>query len=139
MSTKIEDLSVAQVVEAVRKLAEERPDFAYWDQPERKAWLKANGIDNGFARCSYLGAYAPRNAFDGGSEASYEGEGCIVGQALSSLGVSDADLRSIEGEGAGFLPMRGGRSAWLIDVQVKQDAGLSWSDAVKHADRMEGN
>ncbi|GAA1411999.1 hypothetical protein AUR04nite_00280 [Glutamicibacter uratoxydans] len=134
MTTKIEDLRAAQVVEAVRKLAEERPDFVYADQPERVAFREAHP---GMKECSYLGAYVPSEIDP--TFASYEGEGCIVGQALARLGVSRDDLVEVEGESAKYVMVGNSmpltyEPGWLSVVQSEQDEGRSWAEAVARGD-----
>lgn len=116
MSTNI--ITSAQVVAEVRKLAEERPDFVYRSQP-------GSSPD-----CSYLGAYMPEEG------EPYTGEGCIVGQALTRLGVDETALRTVEGQGArGALVDLGIQCSqvdldWLSEVQSYQDDHRSWRQSV---------
>lgn len=114
----------ADVVKEVKKLAKERPDFNYKNQEG----YKKNG-------CSYVAA----------TIGSDKGEGCIVGQALSRLGVSRDDLVEqdsyiSEGVTAGsalenliYDTTEAKDVVFLNAVQKAQDSGFTWSEAVKVA------
>lgn len=124
------DITVENVVREVRMLATEQPDFIYTSQPERAELSPSTG------QCSYLGAvqYQPG------------GHACIVGLILTRLGVPNETLQHLEGDGAsgvvctltGVGLSRDATSTplmtWLDDVQAKQDWGMSWAEAVAHAD-----
>lgn len=119
------DFTVKDVVREVRRLAEEKPDFVYTEQ---------EGCDNNLGACYYASADGQGN-----------GAGCIVGQALGRLGVSQKALEDLDGvEGAAVFtvlptiipvaPDDGGMLNWLSDVQTGQDIGYQWGTAVKSAD-----
>ena len=127
------ELTVEAVVAEVRKVAAERPDFIYTDQPERVARADKLKMSHTSLGCSYIGAFPA----DPGE--SPVGHRCIVGQALKRLGVLDADLEPAEGQSASSLLtfIKGTSpigSAWLNMLQGAQDTGRSWSKAVAHAD-----
>lgn len=111
------------VINEVRKLAAERPDFIYTQQGQ--VW------DN-YSTCSYVSAKLGETY----------GEGCIVGQALQRLGVSKDRLDNLEGNGASsvladleILPVGDkGTLSWLDRVQLKQDLGLSWGESIVRVD-----
>lgn len=114
------------VVNEVRKIAAERPDFVYATQEGRD--LPSS--------CSYVGAIA---GFDGG-------EGCIVGQALARLGHTKEELFRQEAMSADMAVSRLGYrlssvglgyanpEVWLQRVQSEQDRGKSWGEAVANTD-----
>lgn len=116
----------AELIQEVRKIAEERPNFIYSDQP--------NGTHS---LCSYFGRAI-------GDEA---GSPCIVGQALKNLEVPMEVLREAEQEGKdsdiskvldrGYVDIEytGSEAMWLAKVQMKQDDGNSWAEAVEEADK----
>lgn len=103
--------TIEQVIAEVRRLADEKPDFVYPRPPG--------------GSCKYT----PDN----------EQPGCIFGQALSALGWRFA-LPEIEGHGiAGALqrlnidtPPR--QTRWCAEVQIAQDGGQPWGEAVQLAD-----
>jgi len=125
------NLTIPAIIAEVRKVAAERPNFVYAEQPERVALVERMGTINGNLECSYLGAF---NVETG---AEPVGEGCIVGQALKRLGVNDGHLRDHEGRSASSVvaSLTGNYkgSGWLNLVQSGQDGGLSWAEAVAGA------
>lgn len=125
------NLTIEAIIAEVRKVAAERPDFVYAEQPERVALVKRLNILNGALDCSYVGAY------EGSVDTDQAGEGCIVGQALKRLGVSSYQLRNVEGRSAssaiGYLTGSTKGTGWLNLVQSGQDGGLSWSEAIANA------
>ena len=120
-------ITLQQVVDKVREVAKERPEFVYRDQP-------GAGADE----CSYTSA----------AIGSDEGEGCIIGQALMRCGLSREMLEEMQdGKACGisdFLPVlighveqasyRDPRVRWMLVAQNAQDTGSSWADAVAQAD-----
>jgi hypothetical protein len=82
--------------------------------------------------------------------------GCIVGEALSALGVPEEVLRRLDGADTRWDPTFGSPvgwgadeatgilgeylaaeaigSPWVIEVQGNQDQGMTWEDAVEAAD-----
>src|SRR5690606_1231334 len=113
----MKQIDIKDVVKEVRRLAEEQPDHVY-SAPE------------GEEICSYV--------------TGKDGKGCIVGQALSRLGVPESALRGIEGEGAyalpELIPYLAGREdkrsrRWLTLIQSRQDGGRTWWQAVTEADQ----
>lgn len=136
----------AEVVQEVRKIAEQSPDFIYGAQLN-------SGVD-----CSYVGSITcaeykyvhpdqkskPESVI---IEEYYEklanGElesPCIVGQSLQNLGVSQDMLLHFEGQTADTVveyfadESTSNDLQWLYDVQNKQDNGSSWGEAVKATD-----
>jgi hypothetical protein len=115
------------VVQEVRKIAAERPDFIY-----RKPQYKSNGVLVDSASCMYIN--------------SPEGEepipGCIFGHALLNLGVEPDRIRKYEGAIASSIVRNLLREAtvdvlnadWMNKVQDAQDDGVAWGDAVASAD-----
>lgn len=116
--------TVADIWAEVQKLADENPGFVY--RPQR---------GGGYARCSYLPD--PANP-----------EGCIVGAALSRLGVAQELLEAYEGSAAaGLIEAALGRDPHVRnryekrlikiigEVQAYQDAGWPWGEAVGRARR----
>lgn len=117
---KVYEFTPEDVLAEVIKLAEERPDFVYKAQA-------GSLVDEG---CSYLTAGLRTLA----------GEGCIVGQALTRLGVSDEDLYEVEGDSAiGAVARLRGENLTefsrtiqkLGAIQSWQDHGYSWGVAVR--------
>ena len=124
-------ITLQQVVDKVREVAKERPEFVYRDQP-------GAGADE----CSYTSAGIDTD----------EGEGCLIGQALMRCGLSRETLAQLQdGKAVGisdFLPVlvghveqesnrnttRDPRVRWLLAAQNAQDTGSSWADAVAQAD-----
>lgn len=138
-------ITVDDVVREVRKLATEQPDFNYKGQ---------EGVDNGGMSCSYLAGmtstqYKDSELSESGltySEARTQGilgKGCIVGQALTSLGVPADALYKFEGMVADYTvgsitghseESVSGKLLWLLEVQNSQDVGNPWGSAVEYAD-----
>lgn len=116
-------LTLDQFKEQVLKLAEENPDFVYLDQ----------GFEDVIG-CSYLGASL---------EDHTEGVGCIMGQAMTALGVSDDDLYAWEGLPIGTILNKPGlfsdvkdcsferKTLFFERVQSSQDMGVAWGLAVQ--------
>ena len=139
-------ITVDDVVREVRKLATEQPDFNYKNQ---------EGVDNGGMSCSYLAGMSSTQYKD--SELSKSGltynearqlgmlgNRCIVGQALSKLGVSDETLLDFEGMGADYTVGSNvepsdshnySKLVWLLVVQSLQDEGNNWAESVLRADK----
>lgn len=115
------NFTIDDVVTEIKKLAQERPDFNYLTQPMEDSTLRTLRTSN----CSYISA--SRNVQDG--------EGCIVGQALTRLGVSRNELVSFEGQPASTVLRRlvpdydikdVSKVVWINDVQERQDNGADW-------------
>lgn len=111
--------TTAQIIDTVRELANENPDFVY----ERPLVENAHGVTVESSRCQYLHA---------------DGPGCIMGHALSRQGISVPV--SFEGKGIndvlrafGFAPTDE-QARWLNNVQRSQDKGNAWSFAVVDGD-----
>lgn len=111
-----------RLVDAVRKLAAENPDFMYTRQDASNPTP-----DEVFAACNYYPT---------------EGnpQGCIIGAAMRSLG-HDLDapawrcIAAYEALGDTFgEAIDHGTQAWATAVQANQDAGMTWSQAVRAAD-----
>ena len=139
-------ITVDDVVQEVRKLATEQPDFNYKNQ---------EGVDNGGMSCSYLAGMTSTQYKDSAlsksgltySEARSKGilgKGCIVGQALTRLGVPDEALYEYEHMGADYAvgsivghseESKAGELLWLLVVQNLQDAGNNWAESVLRADK----
>ena len=118
--------TATQVIEEVRRLAEEQPDFVYSEQEGAAG-----------SECSYFGCAIGNTA----------GQACIVGQALDNLYVDMSDLKRKEDNGYGIgiagalewkvvdIPYTEREARWLGDVQYHQDLGESWARAVVLADK----
>lgn len=118
--------TATELIQEVRKIAAERPDFIYSGQPNGSHCL-----------CSYFGRAI-------GDEA---GSPCIVGQALKNLEVPMEGLREVEHAGEdsdistvldrGYVDIEytGSEAMWLAKVQMKQDDGETWAKAVEEADK----
>lgn len=126
MSEKV--VTTADLIVEVRKIAEAEPDYVYGDEDDRSG-------------CSYF-----TDRFG-----TTKGNPCIVGKALRNLEVDTSILRRREAYShsdriafalvEGFVPVVSTvivERDWLNSVQDYQDVGLSWSEAVKNADRMVG-
>lgn len=116
------------MVREVRRLAAERPDFVYEDQPDSL----------GAGVCFYYGA-----------DGKGGGTGCIIGEAAKALGASPATLQCMD-DSVDFgdvlaialdIPpfiddTQGEHEArrWLATVQGYQDSGMDWGSAVAKAD-----
>lgn len=107
-------LNATDVVNEIRKVAAEQPDFIY--------------NEGGLAECMYT-----KNT-DGSPG------GCIVGRALMRLGVEEEDLVESDGQFASRvlsdLGISGDRFVmlWIAEVQEVQDGGKTWAEAVQSAD-----
>lgn len=139
-------ITVDDVVQEVRKLATKYPDFNYKNQ---------EGVDNGGMSCSYLAGMTSTQYKDSAlsksgltySEARSKGilgKGCIVGQALTRLGVSDETLLDFEEMGADYVVGSNvepsdshnySKLMWLLVVQSLQDEGNNWAESVLRADK----
>lgn len=114
------DFTPEDVEREIRALAEERPDFVYTAQVSD---------DPDDVMCGYVGEQAH----------STKGEGCIVGQALQRLGVTEGDLLAFDGSTATlviqeFTGQDDQESVrWARAVQAQQDQGVSWGDAISFA------
>lgn len=74
-------------------------------------------------------------------EAEDEVPGCIVGQVLHHLGVSLEDLKKVEGDNALAVLRRlrvnsGGYGSLLVEIQRRQDDGLSWGESIRGGAQM---
>lgn len=117
-----------ELIEEVRKIAKENPDFVYAKQEGR------TNDDN----CSYFGRAI-------GDET---GTPCIVGQALKNLEVDTSALKEYEvlsiGSAIGDVLARelvaveytDSERQWLDRVQYSQDIMGSWGEAVVYADKL---
>ena len=118
--------TATELIQEVRKIAAERPNFVYGKQ----------GVDND--SCSYFGR-------DVGDET---GSPCIIGQALKNLGVDTSRLKEAEDHLADDLVISSALDAghieiaytdreaqWLLHVQTKQDSDETWAKAVEEADK----
>lgn len=119
-------LTIEALEREVRRLAEANPDAEY------RAYVP-EGED--FASCWYTTGTA------GGQV------GCLIGQAIRNLdkemydriaGYEEEKRRSVEicmmrDVFVGFPEV----SNWLREVQYHQDSGLSWSQCLEEADRLE--
>lgn len=139
-------ITIDDVVREVRKLATKYPDFNYKNQ---------EGVDNGGMSCSYLAGMTSTQYKDSAlsksgltySEARSKGilgKGCIVGQALTRLGVPDEALYEYEHMGADHAvgsivghseESKAGELLWLLVVQSLQDEGNNWAESVLRADK----
>lgn len=139
-------ITVDDVVREVRKLATKYPDFNYKNQ---------EGVDNGGMSCSYLAGMTSTQYKDSAlsksgltySEARSKGilgKGCIVGQALTRLGVPDEALYEYEHMGADYAVGSNvepsdshnyNKLVWLLVVQSLQDEGNNWAESVLRADK----
>ena len=139
-------ITVDDVVQEVRKLATKYPDYNYKNQ---------EGVDNGGMSCSYLAGMTSTQYKDSAlskygltySEARSKGilgKGCIVGQALTRLGVPDEALYEYEHMGADYVVGSNvepsdehnySKLTWLLVVQSLQDEGNNWAESVLRADK----
>ena len=117
-------VNTKQMIEEVRKIASENPEFVY---------------GGAVTSCSYFG----RTIGD------TSGQCCIIGQALKNLEVDTEQLFSAEVRGDGptfrqavheklvdILVGHPQELDWLDRVQRGQDNGWSWSYALIDADKM---
>lgn len=117
-----------ELIEEVRKIAKENPDFVYAKQVGRTT------DDN----CSYFG----RAIGDG------LGTPCIVGQALKNLelDISALEIHEVQGLGIAIgvvlerellgIAYTETDRRWLDRVQFSQDLMGSWGEAVEYADKL---
>lgn len=117
-----------ELIEEVRKIAKENPDFVYAKQEGRTT------DDN----CSYFGRAI-------GDET---GTPCIVGQALKNLEVDTSTLKKYEEHNAGMaigdvlereildVKYNNTELNWLNRVQFSQDIMGGWGEAVEYADKL---
>lgn len=118
--------TATEVIEEVRRLAAEQPDFVYSNQ----------GGAGG--ECSYFGCTVGDSS----------GQACIVGQALANLNVDMSDLKHWEDKGYGMgiaealekkvvaIPYTEREARWLDNVQYPQDFADSWTVAVEEVDKL---
>lgn len=121
-------MTTPPIIQAVRDIAAARPDFQYTEQEGYES-LKG---------CSYISV----------RPGSTQGEGCIIGQALSKVGIELDAVKKQEFnttsspavdtlatefpewfEGCGDNEIN-----WLTIVQERQDNGERWATAVESAD-----
>lgn len=117
--------TASELIIEIRDLAQLFPDFIYTEQEGSRD------------ECSYLGAAIGHRT----------GKACIVGQALTRLGVTDEVLEGVEEVPASTAvriasgdtwPDRQSvrrQLCWMDEVQSNQDEGCAWGDAVRKADR----
>lgn len=125
------EITPEKVIAEIRTLAQERPDFVYIDQ--RYEYETEEEREEGFHACGYAGYTA----------GSTLGEGCIVGQALSRLGVDEETLLYHDGASGNNVvarlsddwasPANSDAYRWIKMVQRQQDDGSAWGDAVSYA------
>lgn len=117
---KMENVTLKQVVSAVRELAAARPDTIY--------------NRTGMGRCEYAAG-----------ECSDGSVGCLFGQALKSLGIEPWKLRDQGGNrisfalgDLGIIPVADKFEdpdvRWCARVQRSQDGGSNWKMAIVYAD-----
>lgn len=129
-------ITLKQIAQEIRTLANEKPDFIYRNQPIPDP--------DGDTTCSYLGAQVGQVG----------GEACIVGQALSRVGIPDDLLRAFERAGAyhalsslvvdEYIDVEEYDAfdenrilSWVDAVQFHQDSNKEWSVSIKLADATE--
>jgi hypothetical protein len=120
-------ITTEQVVNEIRRLAAEQPDFVY-----------VNPVDPENTDCLYVHNW-------GNEDGLPVVGGCIAGQALMNLGVPASTLHDVEFTSvSGILPRVGVKVdivsdrnllTWMDDVQSKQDIKNPWGLAVKAADQ----
>lgn len=118
-------ITTEQVVNEVRRLAAEQPDFVY-----------VNPVDPENADCLYVHNWGVLDQPVVG--------GCIAGQALLNLGVPAWKLHEEEYTSVGAILSKVGVTVdrgsdrddldWLDNVQAKQDIKIPWGAAVTAAD-----
>lgn len=114
-------ISLEDLVQEVREIAENNPDFVYFEDKTPNPY--------GPGRCYYTKDSRPS---------------CIIGRALFNLGISIETLRSMDVDdndnlfGTGisnfFRPetkLDSDRMHWLSHVQVEQDAEIPWGRCVE--------
>lgn len=112
-------VSGERVIEVLREVVAERPDYVYAAPPE---------MTTGAASCFYV---------HGEGEAATPG--CVVGAVLNRLGVPLSELAGHEGSPAQrvaekLLETDSDVASMLRQVQEEQDQGTSWGDALAHWD-----
>lgn len=112
-------VSAERVIEVLREVVAERPDYVY-SAPEGR---RAHG-----ATCFYVHG-----------EGTDAVPGCVVGVVLNRLGVPLEDLAEYEGDTAQhmatrFLTTPLSAADVLRRVQIEQDQGASWATALSHSD-----
>ena len=117
--------TATQVIEEVRRLAAEQPDFVYGTQ------------EGAGGTCSYFGC----------AIGDTSGQACIVGQALANLNVDMSGLKRKEESDLGLaigealllgkvdIPYTEEDARWLDNVQYNQDEDETWAQAVAMADK----
>jgi hypothetical protein len=132
----LKESDLPKIVQYVRDLANEYPDFVYQTPSGKVAMYSAAIGGNG---CSNV---------EGGDPKYPHLKGCIIGQAFAKQGfdLSDSNLRMRSAYQLFALldlaPLEAitsyeisGVRAWLNHVQGQQDTGKTWSDAVSNADK----
>ncbi len=116
------NFTLDQLIDEVRKLANEKPDFAYFKPPEARL-------------CSYT------------RSATSETEGCIFGQAILRLQPELRDsltdcgiinlLKLLEVIGPYEADRHDCKNKvyWCAYVQNRQDYGNTWASSIDYADR----
>lgn len=115
------NITTQDLIDEVRKIAEEMPDFVY-GSPSTKG-------------CSYFG----REVEDP------TGQCCIMGQAFKNLKVDTSQIDEspeglstvgelIWGQVIPVTPLNESQVEWLERVQALQDDGISWGEAVSIVD-----
>lgn len=107
-----------QVLKTLREVVAENPDFVYHKQ-------RHQGF---FMRCLYVH-----------NKDTHPSCGCVVGHVLHRLGVPLEELSKLELNPANVLVDRYLRGTdWseeiLVDIQIHQDQGHSWGQALKIAE-----
>jgi hypothetical protein len=108
-----------QIITEVRRIAAENPDFRYRDHL------------NGGEKCFY-------NETEDGEPA------CIMGQALANLGHAVDPVYEQKGVEHVLIHQFGlhpgyQQGMWLTEVQISQDRGATWAEAVETADQRFGH
>ena len=119
--------SPEDLLREIISIADQNPDFVYTDQGAHPQGYGHHIL------CSYLGR----------ALGDPTGSPCIVGRALSNLGVPDEELRGFEGKSASLVMGRASGSTYVYDnnthnfistavgqIQIHQDNGLPWSECV---------
>lgn len=110
MATKL--ITGADVVQKVREIAAADPEHVYWREDRE-------------VPCTYVGTQTS--------------EACIVGRALTQLGIPRYCLEHQIVHVKELLNVINIQSTpkdadWLLDVQALQDVGYAWGKAVEQAD-----
>jgi hypothetical protein len=115
-------VSGERVIEVLREVVAERPDYVYAAPPEMiTTAMLANP-------CFYVHG-----------EGADAVPGCVVGAVLNRLGVPLSELAGYEGTPAQHVAERLLETdhdvvSMLREVQTEQDQGTSWGDALAHWD-----